>query len=55
MRDNAPPGIDRSTTPNTSRVEEEHRIERETKLCPQDIDPDIIIVDWDGPNDPENP
>lgn len=30
-------------------------INRRTHAQPMDLDPEIEIVDWDGPNDPENP
>lgn len=44
-----------SETLEANRVDEQQRIEREKSHTSQNIDPDVVIVDWDGPNDPENP
>ena len=44
-----------SETLEANRVDEQQRIEREKSHTSQNIDPDVVIVDWNGPNDPENP
>jgi hypothetical protein len=54
-RDQPPWGDSSSETLEATRVDEQHRIAREKSHPDQEIDPDVIIVDWDGPNDPENP
>jgi hypothetical protein len=48
-------GSSSSETLETNRVDEQQHIEREKSHKSQEIDPDVEIVDWDGPNDPENP
>jgi hypothetical protein len=62
MLDSAQPARDQplwgessSETLEANRADEQHRIEREKSHTNQEIDPDVIIVDWEGPNDPENP
>jgi hypothetical protein len=44
-----------SETLEANRVDEQQHIAREKSHTSQNIDPDVVIVDWDGPNDPENP
>ncbi|KAK6003170.1 hypothetical protein QM012_001015 [Aureobasidium pullulans] len=44
-----------SDTLEANRVDEQQHIAREKSHTSREIDPDVEIVDWDGPNDPENP
>ena len=44
-----------SETLEANRLDEQQRIAREKSHNDQNIDPDVEIVDWDGPDDPENP
>lgn len=46
----SPSSLKRPTTTTTPNSED---IAREDKH--EDSEPDIIVVDWDGPDDPENP
>jgi hypothetical protein len=48
-------GDSSSETLEATRVDEQHRIAREKSHSNQEIDPDVVIVDWDGPDDLENP
>ncbi|KAG9879041.1 MFS general substrate transporter, partial [Aureobasidium melanogenum] len=48
-------GRNSSDTLEADRVDEQQHIAREKSHASQEIDPDVEIVDWDGPNDPENP
>ncbi|KAI0072848.1 MFS polyamine transporter [Panus rudis PR-1116 ss-1] len=32
-----------------------HETDPPEKAAPSDADPDVLVVDWDGPDDPENP
>jgi hypothetical protein len=54
-RDQPSWGDSSSETLEATRVDEQHRIAREKSHPTQEIDSDVVIVDWDGPNDPENP
>jgi hypothetical protein len=55
VHDQSSCGDSSSETLEATRVDEQHRIAREKSHTNQDIDPDVVIVDWNGPNDPENP
>jgi len=46
------PGNDNSAM-NRNRIDEVHAVSKDHS--PLSIDPDVQIVDWDGPDDPENP
>lgn len=48
-------GHSSSDTLEANRVDEQQHIAREKSHASQEIDPDVEIVDWDSPNDPENP
>lgn len=48
-------GTRSSETLNNTRAEEQHKINQKEKPLDLRLDPDVEIVDWDGPNDPENP
>lgn len=47
-----PEGEQEKSTPEAQRTPSGHAWSGTTA---EDGDPDVLIVDWDGPNDPENP
>lgn len=49
-----PSGHSSADSLEANRVDEQQHIARE-KSRGKEIDPSVEIVDWDGPNDPENP
>ena len=44
-----------SATLTTTRAGEEHTLKEKNFNLDRHLDPDVNIVDWDGPDDPENP
>ena len=40
---------------NMTRAEEEHQVQEKASGLMTDVGPDVELIDWNGPDDPENP